>query len=475
MRSSVRSAELTRTASLVAVAGCGVFLVVAWLAMPWVGGDTPFVLDGSNALLDCLSAHDFSRCGYTGQLNHWGLMTPIGYWPLLQHIPDVISIKLGLTSHPARTRVLVFLGVAGLVACVGLAWPVLRRFGVSAWFWGFVFVMLASPFLTYGRQTVGETFAAGLLVCLVAACALQAPGPVVALAAFGAAVTKETSYPFVVAFGVLALVLARRRTGRPIRPQLLWGAAGLVVAIVAASLLNVVRFGSVLNTNYLNHDFRTPGLGRKLEYVVALLVSPSGGIFVFWLFASLLIGAACILPFLARGRLDRRPAVVLIVVVAALLFGLATWWTPFGWTSYGPRLTLPWIPALVLIALIAYGDALAGVARRVLAPAWGFIAVFAVALVLTLPHIGEMWRPNSSAGFFQQQTPCDAPWNGSVAGWHHCQHELVWRDRPVGLFALHGLRSTGGVLTVLVVALGLLGSLALLRDALLARPVLQHE
>jgi hypothetical protein len=37
------------------------------------------------------------------------------------------------------------------------------------------------------------------------------------------------------------------------------------------------------------------------------------------------------------------------------------------------------------------------------------------------------------------------------------------------------LRSTGGALTVLVVALGLLGSLVLLRDALLARPVLQHE
>jgi hypothetical protein len=65
--------------------------------------------------------------------------------------------------------------------------------------------------------------------------------------------------------------------------------------------------------------------------------------------------------------------------------------------------------------------------------------------------------------------------DGTVAGWHRCQHELVWRDRPVGLYALHGLRSTGGVLTVLVVALGLLGSLVLLRDALLARPVLQHE
>jgi len=475
MRSWARSADVTRAVSLVAVAACSLFLVVAWLVMPWVGGDTPFVFDGSNALLTCLSAHDFSRCGYTGELNHWGLMTPIGYWPLLQHIPDVAAIELGANSHPARARVLVFLGVAGLVACVALARPVLDRFGQSAWFWGFFFVMLASPLLTYGRQTVGETFAAGLLVCLVAAAALQAPGPLVALAAFGAAITKETSYPFVIAFGVLALVLARRRTGRPIRSQLIWGGGGLLAAFVLASLLNVVRFGSVWNTNYLHHDFRTPGIGRKLEYAVALLVSPSGGILVFWLFASVLVATACVVPLVRRGRLDPRPAIVLVVAVVLLILGLAAWWTPFGWTSYGPRLTLPWIPALVLLALVAYGDVLADLARRLITPIAGLVAVFVVALVLTLPHIGEMWRPNSSAGFFQQETPCDAPWNGSVAGWHHCQHELVWFDRPVGLYALHGLKTPGGVVTVLAVALGLLGTLALFRAALLACPVLQHE
>jgi len=184
-----------RVAALTAVASCSIFLVAVSLAIPWVGGDTPFVFDGSNALLACLSAHDFNACGYTGTLNHWGLMTPIGYWPLLQHIPDVISIELGGTSHPSRAHLLVVLGVAGVAGSVALARLVLARVGQSAWSWGFFFIVLSSPLITYARQTVGETLATGLLVCLVAVAVLQAPPPLVALAAFGAAVTKETSYP----------------------------------------------------------------------------------------------------------------------------------------------------------------------------------------------------------------------------------------------------------------------------------------
>src|SRR6266487_1153522 len=66
----------------VAVATSLGFLVAVWVAFPWVAGDTPFVLDGSNAFLTCMSHHDYSACGYTGKLNYWGLMSPIGDWSL---------------------------------------------------------------------------------------------------------------------------------------------------------------------------------------------------------------------------------------------------------------------------------------------------------------------------------------------------------------------------------------------------------
>jgi hypothetical protein len=151
---------------------------------------------------------------------------------------------------------------------------------------------------------------------------------------------------------------------------------------------------------------------------------------------------------------------------------LAAWWTPFGWTSYGPRLSLPWLLPLVLMGLVAYGELLAPLAARLLAPSWRLLAVFLVAFALTLPHIGEMWRPNSTTGFFAQVQNCKAPWNGGVQQWHTCQHELLWFHRPMPLYALHGLKTPGGLLTSFAVGLGLLGSLFLLRRGL-AEPSLE--
>ncbi len=460
---------LAVTAPLVAVAASFAFLVAVWIALPWVAGDTPFVLDGSNAFLTCLSHHDFSACGFTHKLNYWGLESPIGDWPLFQHVPDLISIGLGADSHPVRTRVLELLSVAGVVGAVVVAWVALSRVGQRAWFWGFLFVLLSSPLLWYARTTAGEALATGLLVCLVAATVVPAPPVVVALAALAACWTKETSYPFVAALGLLGLVLARRRTGRSIRLHLLWGAAGMAVGITAASWLNVVRYGSILSPNYFEAELHTPGISRKLEYAVGVLVSPSGGMFVFWPAASVLVLAACLLPLRARARkgLDARPALVLVAVIVGLTIGFASWWTPFGWSAYGPRLALPWALPLVLIAVVAYGDALGNLARRALVPWWRLLLVFAAALTLTLPHVGEMWRPNATGRFFlQQNPPCDAPWRGGVSKWNACQHQQMWFDRPMPLYALHGLRSPGGVVTSVAVALGLFGCLILLREQL---------
>ena len=456
-----------KPASIGAVAGAFAFLVVVWIALPWVSGDTPFVLDGSNAFLTCLHNHDYSACGYTGKLNYWGLMTSVGDWPLLQHIPDLISIGLGADGHAARTRILELVSVTGVVASVVLAWIVLSRAGQRAWFWAFMLVVLSSPLVWYARTTAAEALATGLLVCFVAATVLPAHPVLVGLAAVGASWTKETSYPFIAALGVLGLVLAARRTGIRIRLHLIWGTIGLAVGILTASLFNVVRYGKVISPNFFESELHTPGVARKLEYAVGVLVSPSGGMFVFWPAASVLVLAACLLALWRRREVDVWPAVVLLLVILGLTIGFASWWTPFGWSAIGPRLALPWGLPLVLLALVAYGSALRPHVARLLASPWRLLLVFGVVLAFTLPNIGTTWRPNATGAFFAQQNPpCDAPWRGGVEKWNRCQHEQMWFDRPMALYGLHGVRSAGGAVTTALLALGLLGCLLLLRGEL---------
>ena len=440
------------------------FLVVTWLARPWTHGDTPFVLDGTNVLLDCLSRHDFVGCRKSDHLDYWGLMSPMGDWPPFQYLVDLGSIGLGIDEHNDRERVFSTLSVAGVVSCVGLSWIVLSRVGQKAWCWGFLTIILSAPLMVYARSTAGEALASGLLMAVVAASVLRARPPLVALAVFAACLTKETSYPFVAALALLGLVLARRRTEQPIRSHVLWGAGGVLASFTIAALFNVVRFGSIFNTNYLQPEFHTPGVARKLDYALALVASPSGGMLVFWPAASVLVGAACLLPLRTRGRrLDPRPALVLVTVVVVLTLGFASWWTPFGWAGYGPRLSVPWVPALVLLALVAYGDALAELARRLLAPTWRLLVVTCALLALALPHVGYMWKVSSISDFFRPNC-----WRIGVQEFHRCQHELLWSRRPVGTYAIRGLGTAGGAATSVVLAAGILGSLFAFRATLTA-------
>lgn len=455
----------------IAVMSLFVVLVITWLARPWVFGDTPFVWDGTDAFIDCVSQRDLVACRHSGELDFWGLTSPIGDWPLLQHIPDLIAVELGATAHHSRELVFVGISVAGVVGSVVLAWLTLRRTGEPAWFWGFLFVVLSGPLIVYARTTAGEALATGLLVCLVAVTTMPAAPPVVALAVLAASLTKETSYPFVVALGMLGLLLARSRTGVPIRRHVACGVAGLAAGVVLASLFNIVRFGSVLNTNYLEPDLRTPGLARPLEYTLALLVSPNGGIVVYWPAAAMLVLTACLLPLAVRSaHLEMWPALVLIGVMTTLTLGFASWWDIFG-NGYGPRLTLPWVLPLVLLALVAYGRALGDLTLRLLTPAWRLLLVFAAALLLALPHVGHLWKPEAVGGFASGGPPCDAPWRGGVREWHACQSDRLWFDhRPRPTYAIEGVATLGGVLTAIVLALGLLGCLVLLRADLRTTP-----
>jgi hypothetical protein len=458
-------ARLALPAARLAVAAAFAWLTVVWVTHRVVGGDTPWLVDGTDALAGCLSRHDFDACGFTGKLDAAGQMSAVGPYPLLQYVPDYLARWVGAT-HDTRYTFLALLSTVAVFAVLALAWFVLSRTGVSAWFWAFVLAVLTGPLIVYANTTWGELLAAGLLVCLVAAVVLRAPSPVVAGAVFAACLTKETSYPFVAAIAALGLALTWRRTGASIRAHLVWAGVGLLSAVIVASLFNRVRFGTLENTNYLQPEFHAP-LARVPEFFAGLLIAPNGGILLFWATASVLLGGLLVVPFVRRGseRFDRWIALALTVIAAGITLSLAMWWAPFGWIAWGPRLSLPWVLPLLLLALIAFGTSARPYAARLLATPWRLLVVAAAVVALTLPHVGYLWRPQTTTEFFAHRSErCTSSRPFGSNAYYTCLREQMWTQRPIMNDALSGLGRAGGAFTAVLVAAAVVGSLVLLRE-----------
>jgi hypothetical protein len=437
------------------------WVALTWLHRPVLGIDTQPLLRGTEALDSCIRALDLVDCRTADSIDAF---------PALQHIPDLAAYAVLGLSQSERVRVLALLSGLAVAASVAAAWVVLRRARCAEWRWVFLVAVVSGPVLAYGNTTWGEMLAAGLLTLLVAATFLQVNPALVGLAAFGASLTKETGYPFVVALGLIGLLLARRRTRRSVRLHVLVGGVGVAAAVAVAAALNLIRFGSPENTHYLRDDFRTPTPGRVIEFATGLFVSPSGGILFFWPVAAALVAALLILPVSRAARSTTRvreawPALGLLGVIAGLTLGFAWWWVPFGWAAWGPRLSLPWVLPILLLALAAYGPALRPFAARALESRKRLAVVGLTTLLVAVPHVGYLWRYDTVPEFFTRQT-ARCPAFGPGPRHYDCIREQMWSRRPIWIDALPGLDSLAAILTLLAVAAVIAGSLVLLRREL---------
>lgn len=435
-------------------------IVLAWLAETVVGGDSGQLMAGTEALRRCLTDFDLVSCEQA---------TPIGPWPIMQYLPDLVADAAG-PSTEGRDRVLTTLSSVGVVACIGAAWIVLRRLSYAEWRWGFLLVVVTGPALAYGSATWGEMLAAGLLTLLVAAGLLRARPVLVGLAAFGAGLTKETGYPFVVALGLVALLLARRRTGEPIRRHVILLVGGIALAVGAGSALNLLRFGTPRNAYYLDPALRTATVEWFFEIAAGLFVAPNGGILFFWPLASFLVALLLVSPVARALRQeaawsDAWVSLALAAIIGGLVAGLAAWWAPFGWWAWGPRLSLPWVFPILLLSLAAFGDTLTPMISRVLAPEAGLVAVTAVVLLVALPHIGFLWHADVVGDFFffHETSVCPGGGPPPTTAYYDCLREQMWVRHPIWLDALSGLRKPQAVGTAAAVSLAAVGCLAQFR------------
>ena len=203
---------------------------------------------------------------------------------------------------------------------------------------------VAGPFATYAAMPTSEALqGAALALVFVSALMARDTGavqPAVASGiAAGVAVLTKSSLVFVAPFAALPLFVGANR-----RVTVRAFVAGLLPLLVCWMYLEVVRFGhpfASYSGERFSHGF--------FDGTWRLLVGPNKGLL--WYFPAIVAAAVAV------GR-DIRVRATALVTLSAVLPGItllamaAPWWSWDGSFGWGPRLLVPAVPLLAVVAAL---------------------------------------------------------------------------------------------------------------------------
>jgi hypothetical protein len=353
--------------------------------------DSLLLVRGSHTVVRCLEHGVLTDCKVT---HSDGSTATVGAWAITQYLVAVPLVAAGVHTFTVLQVLAVIssLAVGGMLVLIGF--PVRRHLGPE-WSVVLALALLTGPFVLYALLPFGEALAAFLALAFVVAACARRPGWLL-VTGFLAGTSKETVAPFLF---VLAVVCAREARDRwlPERRLLLPIGVGLAGAVVVNSAFNVFRFGTVRNLVYTASKTRVPGITIPFRLATADWFAPNVGVAWFWSIAAMIV-MGLVLSTAALMRAHRHeprwwlPSLAVVGVVVALTVSLGYWYSTFGWIAWGPRLTLPLLPAILVAAVhTARGPMTAGL-HWVLATVPRALVTGAVVATLGVAQVGVVWH-----------------------------------------------------------------------------------
>jgi hypothetical protein len=454
---------------LVATWACIALLVILVIATaiprPSVRGDSASVVRGSQVVLDCIDHAHFTNCDVLARrLDPVPNPKLVGPFPLLQYTIGIPLRQLGMNIE-STVRGLITVNLFALVAILALAWGTLRRHTPKLWAPIGIVVLLASPLLWHARVAFGEELAAALILAVVAAAFGRTHPLVLGALVVAACITKETAPPFVAALAVICVLAGPAAEATVRRVQLKTIGIATVIGIALNAGFNIFRYGTFRNTNYTRDALSTTDPSIVSMQFVSQWFSPNGGLVFYWPLAPILVLTLAIVAFRKGEPGWRRLAVpALAVLMFGQMLSLAIWFSPFGWYSFGPRLILPFMPAIIVASCVLAAPVATDGLARFLRSIWLWPAAIATILV-GLPQAIVLFHAQIVPEFFAQPLCTDAPIIGAAARYYKCQNATAWTKKPWFLqLAMHGLDSWRGWLAAIAFA-GAVGGMALVARA----------
>jgi hypothetical protein len=365
-------------------------------------------------------------------------------------------------------RGLAILNTAAFVVLIGIAWQGLKRVSRPASLF-FLAVLLSGSLTWYATSSFGEMLAALVILAMVATCWRGAGSSLAAVLFVLAGLSKDTALPFLLLLGLGASFLnpawespAFRRT----RVAALTASAATTLAVTG--LYNLARFGTVLNAVDSNPALLVPALRYQVSFFGAIWLSPDGGLLLFWPSFGVLLGlVGATLLRSTRSRADLLPAGIAAAALLGLSAGFAKWWSPLGWWSWGPRLLMPWLPAVGFLLVAAYGRRLEVQLRGLLQPEWRFWGCSLALASVSLPQYVVLFRPSIFSAIFATDAVCPTiAYLNRPGYYYHCVNHQLWTNGSVLRLAYLPSGGRSSLALGFACALGLVWLLSLVRAVL---------
>ena len=178
---------------------------------------------------------------------------------------------------------------------------------------------------------------------------------------------------------------------------------------------------------------------------VAVWIAPNAGLAIFWVLAGLLVVGLVVATVRTRGR-ARLTGLALVVALLIVTGTLASWYAPFGWIAWGPRLMLPALPAVTLTVLVLYAPGIERLLRRLLATGlrtavWGLLLI-----ALAPPEVNILHAPYVAGDLFTPDQACPtSPSVGDPSYYYHCIDHYAWGRHWLLLSSFRALNGTWGI------------------------------
>jgi hypothetical protein len=212
---------------------------------------------------------------------------------------------------------------------------------------------------------------------------------------------------------------------------------------------------------------------HRLSLSVALWLAPNGGVGWFCpLGTAVVLGLVVIAAMAARGGAERRrrslPAVALVIALLLTTGTLASWFAPFGWVAWGPRLMVPVVPAIVVLTVVLYVGETEQVLRVALGGVGRAVALGAVLVVAALPEVNVLHAGQVVGQLFAPDATCPRFANVAVGPgyYYHCLNHWAWARHVILISTYEALNGPGGMIFAAAFVLVWLSSLCLAGVAL---------